>query len=167
MLTCQGNGLLCGTWSWYLVQAIDTARVSLHHLFIYHRWFNARVTDLSTLEKKQLRLFCIEPSICCIPLLCVKLIFSGTILCYVRGEQLDKLCFSAGHLIKYWKECKIICTRNVCVSLYILRNKTLELELVPKTTRNREDSYPRHLVPSTSPIKNYSYFFRLPKLKQG
>ena len=40
-------------------------------------------------------------------------------LCYVHGEQLDKLCFSAGHLIRYWKKCKILCTGNVYVSYCI------------------------------------------------
>ena len=40
-------------------------------------------------------------------------------LYYVRGEQLDKLCFSASHLIRYWKMCYIKCTRNAYVSYCI------------------------------------------------
>ena len=35
------------------------------------------------------------------------------------GEQLDKLCFSASHLIRFWKMCYITCTRNAYVSYCI------------------------------------------------
>ena len=56
---------------------------------------------------------------------CIKLIFSAITtdrselyLCYVRGEQIDKRCFSANYLIGYWNKQNYM--HSVYVSFFIL-----------------------------------------------
>ena len=50
------------------------------------------------------------------------------IICYVRGEQLDKLCFSASDLIRYWKNENLSIHATFMYLLCLSRIKTLELE---------------------------------------
>ena len=111
---------------------MDTACESLHHSFIIkYRWLNAGETLSRTLGNS-----CVS-SVSChrFTLLCIRLIISvittyvyELYLCYVRGEQLDKLCFSASHLIRYWKMYNYMHMQCLCILCIFWEIKHLNLK---------------------------------------
>ena len=91
----------------------------IHSCNIY-RWLNAGVTDFSnTIENSYVFLHWAIDMLLHFALCLTHIIWNNVMLYYVRGEQLDQLCFSASHLIRYWKICYIKCTCNVYVSYCI------------------------------------------------
>ena len=110
---------------------MDTACESLHHSFIIkYRWLNAGETLSRTLGNS-----CVSSvSSHRFTLPCIRLIVSGITtygyelyLCYVRGEQLDKLCFSASHLIRYWKMYNYMHMKCLCILCIFWEIKHLNL----------------------------------------
>ena len=110
---------------------MDTACKSLHHSFIItYRWLNAGETLSRTLGNS-----CISSvSSHRFTLPCIRLIVSvittcgyELYLCYVRGEQLDKLCFSASHLIGYWKMYHYVHMQCLCILCIFWEIKHLNL----------------------------------------
>ena len=55
-------------------------------------------------------------------------------LCYVRGEQLDKPCFSDSHLIRYWKMYNYVHMQCLCILCIFWETKHLNLNLNLKST---------------------------------
>ena len=109
---------------------MDTACESLHHSFIIkYRWLNAGETLSRTLGNS-----CVSSvSSHRFTLPCIRLIVSvittygyELYLCYVRGEQLDKLCFSASHLIRYWKMYNYVHMQCLCI-LWEIKHLNLNL----------------------------------------
>ena len=72
--------------------------------------------------------FCIEPSICCFTLPCIKLIFSGIILCCVMYVASSSISFASllATSSDTEKNVELYVHRML---MYLLRNKTLELEV--------------------------------------
>ena len=112
---------------------MDTACESLHHSFIIkYRWLNAGETLSRTLGNS-----CVSSvSSHRFTLPCIRLIVSvittygyELYLCYVRGEQLDKLCFSASHLIRYWKMYNYMHMQCLCILCIFWEIKHLNLNL--------------------------------------
>ena len=64
------------------------------HSYNKYRWLNTGVTDFSNIRETAVS-FCIEPSICCFTLPCIKLIFSGIILCYVMYVAGSSISFAS------------------------------------------------------------------------
>ena len=99
---------------WYQFHTTDARWFSLS---IKYRWLNAGETHSRTLGNS-----CVSSaSSHLFTLPCIRLIVSvittdeyELYLCYVRGEQLDKLCFSSSHFIRYWKMQNYVHTQ--CVS---------------------------------------------------
>ena len=97
---------------------MDTACESLHNSCIKYRWLNVGETLSRTLGNSCLS----SVSSHRFTLPCIRLIVSVITtegyelnLCYERGEQLDKLCFSASHLFRYWKTQNYVHTQCVCI----------------------------------------------------
>ena len=112
---------------------MDTACESLHHSFIIkYRWLNAGETLSRTLGNS-----CVSSvSSHRFTLPCIRLIVSvittygyELYLWYVRGEQLDKLCFSASHLIRYWKMYNYMHMQCLCILCIFWEIKHLNLNL--------------------------------------
>ena len=113
---------------------MDTACESLHHSFIIkYRWLNAGETLSRTLGNS-----CVSSvSSHRFTLPGIRLIVSvittygyELYLCYVRGEQLDKLCFSASHLIRYWKMYNYMHMQCLCILCIFWEIKHLNLNLM-------------------------------------
>ena len=112
---------------------MDTACESLHHSFIIkYRWLDAGETPSRTLGNS-----CVSSvSSHRFTLPCIRLIVSvittygyELYLCYVRGELLDKLCFSASHLIRYWKMYNYVHMQCLCILCIFWEIKHLNLNL--------------------------------------
>ena len=115
------------------IQAMDTACESLQHSFmIKYRWLNAGETLSRTLGNS-----CVSSvsshrfTLPYIRLLVSVITTYGyeLYLCYVRGEQLDKLCFSASHLIRYWKMYNYVHMQCLCILCIFWEIKHLNLNL--------------------------------------
>ena len=64
------------------------------HSYNKYRWLNAG-WPISVIQEKTAVSFCVEPSICCFTLPCIKHIFSGIILCYVMYVASSSISFAS------------------------------------------------------------------------
>ena len=86
---------------------------------------------ISVILEKTAVSFCIEPSICCFTLPCIKLIFCGIILYYVMYVASSSISFASllATSSDTEKYVKLYVQAMLMYRIVLLRNKTLELEL--------------------------------------